>query len=76
MGTNSLGWGISRKVLTTFEASSRQVDSEYRMTVPASRVVNVGYQAPDFALPSLEGDEISLSDYRGKRLVLFIWASW
>ncbi len=39
-------------------------------------VVNVGDEAPDFALRSLEGKEVSLSDYRGKRLIVFMWASW
>ncbi len=39
-------------------------------------VVNVGDEAPDFTLRSLEGKEVSLSDYRGKRLIVFMWASW
>ena len=38
--------------------------------------VNVGDEAPDFTLPSLDGGPVSLSDYRGGRLVLFMWASW
>lgn len=33
--------------------------------------------APDFTLESLDGDEtVSLSDYRGKAVVLNFWASW
>jgi len=35
-----------------------------------SRAVQVGQPAPDFTLPSTWGEEISLSDYRGKTLVL------
>ena len=46
------------------------------MTVPAIRVVNVGDEAPDFTLRSLDGDEVNLSDYQGKKLVMFMWASW
>ena len=38
--------------------------------------VGVGDPAPDFTLPSLDGQPISLSSYRGKRLILFMWASW
>ena len=38
--------------------------------------VNVGDTAPDFALPSLDGGLVSLSDYRGGKMVLFMWASW
>ncbi|TET30209.1 MAG: TlpA family protein disulfide reductase [Anaerolineales bacterium] len=35
-----------------------------------------GFLAPDFTLESLSGDEISLSDMRGKVIVLNLWASW
>ena len=36
----------------------------------------IGTELPDFTLPTLDGENISLSDYRGKRLVIFMWASW
>lgn len=36
----------------------------------------IGTQVPDFTLPTLDGKMVRLSDYRGKRLVLFMWASW
>ncbi|MBT3788257.1 MAG: redoxin domain-containing protein [Alphaproteobacteria bacterium] len=32
--------------------------------------------APDFALPDLDGKLHSLSDYRGKKVLLATWASW
>lgn len=35
-----------------------------------------GFLAPDFTLESLSGDQISLSDMRGKAIVLNLWASW
>ena len=40
------------------------------------KLVKAGDVAPDFTLPSLDGEEVSLEDYRGKRLVLFMWTSW
>ncbi len=46
------------------------------MAQSAVKTVNVGYQAPDFVLPSLDDKDVRLSDYRGKRLILFMWASW
>ena len=46
------------------------------MTTPTIKVVKVGDEAPDFTLRSLDGGEVSLSDYRGKKLVMFMWASW
>jgi len=35
-----------------------------------------GQQAPNFRAQNLNGDEISLEDYRGKSIVLHFWASW
>jgi len=32
--------------------------------------------APDFTLPDLDGKLHSLSDFRGKRVLLITWASW
>lgn len=31
---------------------------------------------PDFTLPALDGRPVSLSTYRGRKLVVFMWASW
>ena len=33
-------------------------------------------EAPDFSLPDLDGEMHSLSDYRGKKVLLMSWASW
>jgi len=41
----------------------------------ATRLV-VGQLAPDFTLPDMEGHEVSLSSYRGKVVLLNIWATW
>lgn len=32
--------------------------------------------APDFTLPGLDGESVSLGDYRGKVVLLNIWATW
>jgi len=36
-------------------------------------MLKVGQKAPDFTLTSDEGKEVSLNDYRGKRLLLFFY---
>ncbi len=46
------------------------------MATPTAQIVKIGDTAPDFALRALDGEDVRLSDYRGKRLVLFMWASW
>ena len=33
-------------------------------------------QAPDFTLPDMAGKSHSLSDFRGKKILLVTWASW
>jgi peroxiredoxin len=35
-----------------------------------------GVQAPDFTVTTLEGQQISLSGLRGKRVIVDIWATW
>src|SRR5436853_6820012 len=35
-----------------------------------------GTDAPEFALESLQGNTIHLSDYRGKAVLLNFWATW
>ena len=42
----------------------------------SSPVPQVGKQAPDFQLPSLEGQSVSLSDFQGKPILLNFWATW
>lgn len=32
--------------------------------------------APNFTLPNTEGEPVSLSDFRGKKVLLLTWASW
>lgn len=44
-------------------------------THPAA-YVDVGDQLPDITLPSLSGEQVSLASFRGKKHILFMWASW
>ena len=36
----------------------------------------VDHVAPDFTLPDLEGNQISLSSYKGRVVLLNFWATW
>lgn len=36
----------------------------------------VGHPAPDFALPTLEGETLRLSDFKGKLVIVNFWATW
>ena len=39
-------------------------------------MLEVGRPAPDFTLVGLDGKMVSLSDYRGKVILVNIWATW
>lgn len=38
-----------------------------------SEYIAIGEQAPDFTLPNKDGKDISLSDFRGKKVVLYFY---
>jgi AhpC/TSA family len=35
-----------------------------------------GEPVPDITGPTLDGTSVSLSDYRGKKVILHVWSSW
>lgn len=44
--------------------------------LPLKTGVEVGNLAPDFNIRTLKGDSTSLSDYRGKVVLVNFWATW
>lgn len=42
----------------------------------AAILIRPGMQAPDFALRTVDGREITLADFKGKVLLLDFWATW
>ena len=55
-------------------SSDRPVGVEESTGIPIG--IRVGQRAPNFQLPSLDNENISLSDYRGHVVILDFWASW
>ena len=47
-----------------------------RPETPKYADIAVGELAPDFTLKNLSGEEVSLSDYRGKIVMINFWATW
>ncbi|MBO6522757.1 MAG: TlpA family protein disulfide reductase [Balneolaceae bacterium] len=52
------------------------IDENKEQLVANNDSITIGSQAPDFILTSLQGDEVSLSDFNGKTVLLTFWASW
>ena len=42
----------------------------------AEAALSIGKTAPDFTLTDLDGNEVSLSDFRGKYVFIDFWAAW
>lgn len=43
---------------------------------PPETELEVGQPAPDFSLPDLQGNRVSLSQFKGRMVLLDFWASW
>ncbi|GAA0329775.1 redoxin domain-containing protein [Bacillus carboniphilus] len=54
------------------------VQQEDTENIPGANLAAVkeGSPAPDFKLPTIEGEAMRLSDYRGKKVILNFWATW
>lgn len=68
--------GFARKLDQAFVAdTASRVWSFGEITTVRGSYFNDGI-APDFAVPDRTGQQISLSDFRGKKVLLLTWASW
>ncbi|SDO88835.1 TlpA family protein disulfide reductase [Halobacillus aidingensis] len=70
-------------IFTTFsekdevEQQKSSASQETGMVAPnAPDGLQVGEQAPDFTLETLNGETVKLSDFRGKKVFLNYWATW
>ncbi len=55
--------GSAEPVVNKAAANSQDMDQQHPL-------------APDFTLNNLDGDAVSLSDYRGKVVIIDFWATW
>lgn len=51
-------------------------EGSFRTDFQSNSAPYLGSRAPDFSLATLDGKQVSLSQYRGKKVILNFWASW
>ncbi|QUL53497.1 redoxin domain-containing protein [Paenibacillus tritici] len=69
-----IGWGIY-----DYSQSKKEQSRTATQTVELEDVdigIQKGNQAPNFILLDLEGNEVELSDFIGKKVILNFWATW
>ena len=49
---------------------------EQDLDATSQKIALLDKPAPDFHLTSIDGRQVSLADYHGKKLVLMFWATW
>jgi|TARA_B100001079_G_C16063836_1_gene362609 peroxiredoxin len=73
-------WGLVLALagMSCDQVSSTQVEAKEQRSVAVSTPESprVGFRAPTFSLPDLHGNEVNLSDLRGKVVLVNFWATW
>jgi peroxiredoxin len=44
--------------------------------IKTAKMIQPGFKVPSFTLPDINGKEVSLSDQRGKVVLVNVWATW
>jgi cytochrome c biogenesis protein CcmG/thiol:disulfide interchange protein DsbE len=63
-------------IISTIATATPLQIVEITPNVAIQSIARVGHTAPDFALKTLDGKEIKLSDLKGKAVLINLWASW
>ena len=72
------GFAQVRRKWLDFQASNPypEYDTAVQAAVDRAMALRPGRPAPDFTLTDQEGQQVSLSQFRGKAVLLDFWASW
>lgn len=63
-------------VIDPIEEDDEDIIDDVELEAEDDGDIAIGKLAPDFTLKNLDGEEVSLSDYRGKIVFLNFWATW
>jgi peroxiredoxin len=69
-GVSRIQTSLAATDVVTVAQSSKSCGA---MAIEASTQASIGETAPDFALPDLDGNTVSLADFRGEPTLLLFW---
>lgn len=71
-------WKIREAAIEKFDQklNSYFYIKKIKADIAKYKAISVGTQAPNFTLPDVNGKSISLSDFKGKYVLIDFWASW
>ncbi|RBW69002.1 peroxiredoxin family protein [Bacillus taeanensis] len=74
-------WGFYEYISNENVLNAGEKNQENEESVPAAASsgeigLEKGDKAPNFTLENLKGEQVSLSDFRGKKVLLNFWATW
>lgn len=67
---------MSAETDTMDKKDSMEKDTMEKNTMDDNAMMNEGEMAPDFTFLTLDGDTVSLADFKGEKLYVKFWASW
>lgn len=69
---------FAEKIGNEMQAAHPDLDlvQDFVESIAVIKATSVGQAAPDFTLSTPDGKEVSLSDFKGKYLLVDFWASW
>jgi len=78
MSSSSLRWSLFSLLILLIGAGWIWVSAAPNGDATSGRIPapRQGFQAPDFSLPTLSGETVTLSDLRGQPVLINLWATW
>ena len=76
LGFSLLGRRVSVPWFLDFWSKKRPLEVSVSLPDIGPPDLGVGEEAPVFELPDQKGEELRLSDFRGSKVLIVLWASW
>ncbi|UOF92048.1 redoxin domain-containing protein [Fodinisporobacter ferrooxydans] len=75
MHSHRTRWTVILLIFVLAVAIMASIYKQFKQTTPLDGL-NPGQAAPNFVLQNLQGNDVSLQEFKGKVVLINIWASW